>query len=39
MYVDSLACIRIKGGESEQFRIDNVVGQGCIISPCFCEKR
>ena len=25
MYVDSLACVRIKGGESEQFRIDSRV--------------
>ena len=34
MYVDSLACVRIKGGESEQFRIDGVVRQGCVMSPC-----
>ena len=33
MYVDSLACVRIKGGESEQFRIDSSVRQGCIMSP------
>ena len=33
MYVDSLACVRIKGGESELFRIDNGVRQGCIMSP------
>ena len=25
MYVDSSACVRIKGGESEQFRIDSGV--------------
>ena len=34
MYVDSSACIRIKWGESEQFRIDSRVIQGCIMSPC-----
>ena len=30
MYVDSLACFRVKGGESEWFRIDSGVRQGCI---------
>ena len=34
MYVDSLACVRVKGGESEWFRIDIGVRQGCIMSPC-----
>ena len=33
MYVDSLAYIRVKGGESEWFRIDSGVRQGCIMSP------
>ena len=33
MYVDSSACVRVKGGESEQFGIDNGVRQGCIMSP------
>ena len=33
MYVDSLSCVRVKGGESEQFRIDSGVRQGCIMSP------
>ena len=33
MYVDSLACFRIKRGESEQFRIDSRVRQGCNMSP------
>ena len=33
MYVDSSACVRVKEGESEQFRIDNGVRQGCIMSP------
>ena len=32
MYVDSLPCIRIKGGESEWFRIDSRVRQRCIMS-------
>ena len=32
MYVDSSACVRVKGGESEWFRIDNGVRQGCIMS-------
>ena len=32
-YVDSLACVRVKGGESERFRIDSGVGQSCIMSP------
>ena len=29
----SSACVRVKGGESERFRIDIGVRQGCIISP------
>ena len=33
MYVDSLACVRVKGGMSEQFRIDSGVRQGCIMFP------
>ena len=33
MFVDSLVCVRVKGGESEQFRIDSAVRQGCIMSP------
>ena len=33
MYVDSSACVRVKGGESKWFRIDSVVRQGCIMSP------
>ena len=27
MYVDSSACVRVKGSESEQFRIDSGVRQ------------
>ena len=34
MYVDSSACVRVKGCESEQFRLDGVVRQGCIMSSC-----
>ena len=33
MLVDSLACVRVKGCESERFRIDSRVRQGCIMSP------
>ena len=32
-YVNSLACVRVKVGESERFRIDSGVRQGCIMSP------
>ena len=34
MYPNSLACIRLKVGESEHFRINSGVRQGCIISLC-----
>ena len=30
-YVDSSACVRVKGGE--RFRIDSGVKQGCIMFP------
>ena len=33
MYVDSSACVRVKWGESELFRIDSEVRQECIMSP------
>ena len=33
MYVNSLTCVRVKGGESECFRIDSDVRQECIKSP------
>ena len=33
MYVDSLACVRVKGSESEWFKIDSEVRQGYIMSP------
>ena len=32
MYVDSSACVRVKGGENELFRINSGVRQGCIRS-------
>ena len=33
MYVDSSAYVRVKGCESELFRIDSGVSQGCIMFP------
>ena len=33
MYVNSLACVKVEGGESERFRIDIGVRWGCIMSP------
>ena len=33
MYVDNSACVRVKGGEIEQFRIDSGLRQGCIMFP------
>ena len=33
MYVDSLACVRVKVGESERFRIDSGVIQGYSTPP------
>ena len=33
MYVNNLACVRVKGGERECFRINSGVRQGCIMSP------
>ena len=32
-YVDSSACVRVKGSESERFRIDSGVRQARIMSP------
>ena len=32
MYVDSLAFVSVKGGESERFMIDSGLRQGCIMS-------
>ena len=31
IYVNSLTCIKVKGGESNRFRTDNGVRQGCIM--------
>ena len=33
MYVKSLACVRLSGGESECFRIDSSVRRRCVMSP------
>ena len=33
MYVNSLACVRVKGGESERFMIDVGMRQECMLSP------
>ena len=33
MYVNSLSCVRVKGGDSECLRVDSGVRQGCIMSP------
>ena len=33
IFVDSSACVRVKGDESEGFRIDSGVRPGCIMSP------
>ena len=33
MCVDSSACVCVKGGESEQFRVDSRVKHRCIVSP------
>ena len=35
MYVNSLACVIVKGGENECFGIDMDVRQGCIMPRCF----
>ena len=35
IYVNNLACIIVKGGESECFGINGGVRQGCIMSPWF----
>ena len=32
MHINSLTCVRVKEGESEYFRINSDVRQGCIIS-------
>ena len=33
MYVNSLACVKVKGGESECFRINSGMRQRCNMSP------
>ena len=32
MYVNILACFRVKGGECQSFRINSGVRKGCIMS-------
>ena len=32
VHANSLACVKVKGGESECFKIDSVVRQVCIMS-------
>ena len=39
MFVDISACVRIKGGESEPFRIYSGVRQGCIMFPWLFSVR
>ena len=34
LYVNSVACGRIKGGERECFKSNSGVSEGCIVSPC-----
>ena len=38
MYVDRSACVRVKGGDNEWFRVDSRVRQGCIMSPWLLMK-
>ena len=33
IYANNIACVRVKGGESECFRFNSDVRQGCIMSP------
>ena len=33
IYINSLSCVRVKGGDSECFRINSCVKQKCIMSP------
>ena len=33
IYVGKSACVRVKGSESELFKIDSGVKHGCIMSP------
>ena len=33
IYVNSLVCVRVKGYESECFRIDSCLRQVCLMSP------
>ena len=33
IYVNNLVCVKVKGGDSECFRINSGVRLGCIVSP------
>ena len=33
MYFNTLACVRVQGGESKCFKIGSGMKQGCIMSP------
>ena len=36
LYVDSLACVKVKGSKSERFRIDSGVSR-CVSCPLCCS--
>ena len=38
MFVESVVCVRVNRGGSEQFRIDSGVRQGCIMSSWLCNE-
>ena len=38
MYVNSVACVRVRRGESECFRIDSSVRERCIMPPCLFNR-
>ena len=38
MYANSLACVRVKGGESKWFRINNGVRHSMYIDSLACVK-
>ena len=33
MHVNSSACVRVKGSESNSFKINSGVKHGCVVSP------
>ena len=38
MYTNSLACVRVKVGDSECFKIENCVRQSCVMFPLSDER-